>query len=64
MQIAVELSAAQVEQLKERAKRLGLPPEELARAAVSDLLSVPDGDFSAAMDFVLSKNKELYRRLA
>ncbi|MDX2054561.1 MAG: hypothetical protein SFV15_19325 [Polyangiaceae bacterium] len=64
MQIPVELNASEVEQLRERAKRLGVLPEDLARAAVSDLLNVPDAEFESAMEFVLNKNAELYRRLA
>jgi hypothetical protein len=63
MKLAVELPPAQAEKLREEANRLGLPPEELARAAVLDLLSTPDDEFHAAAR-VLEKNKELYRRLA
>jgi ubiquinone/menaquinone biosynthesis C-methylase UbiE len=64
MSIPVDLNPGQLEQLRERAKRLGIQPEELARAAVSDLLNVPDAEFESAMEFVLTKNAELYRRLA
>jgi hypothetical protein len=64
MKLAVELPPAQAEKLREEANRLGLPPEELARAAVLDLLSTPDDEFHAAAARVLEKNKELYRRLA
>lgn len=64
MEIAVELTASQMEQLEVRAKSVGLPKEDLVRAVISDLLNVPDAEFSAAMDFVLDKNAELYRRLA
>ena len=39
-------------------------PEDLARAAVADLLTTRDGDFEAAAKRVLQKNQELYRRLA
>jgi hypothetical protein len=41
-----------------------LQPEELARAAVADLLTTPDDEFRAAAEVVLVKNAELYRRLA
>jgi hypothetical protein len=39
-------------------------PEELARAAVADLLSAQREDFRTAASYVLRKNEELYRRLA
>jgi hypothetical protein len=64
VKIAIELSGAQETRLRERAKSLGVAPEELARAAVADLLTNPDDDFTAAAEHVLEKNAELYRRLA
>ena len=64
MKLAVELPAAQAEKLRDEAQRLGLAPEDLARAAVLDLLSTPDAEFHAAVTRVLQKNQELYRRLA
>jgi hypothetical protein len=51
-------------QLKEAATRLGVAPEELARASVEDLLSRPDTAFQRVLERVLRKNAELYRRLA
>jgi hypothetical protein len=62
--IPVELNASQAEQLRERAERLGVTPEELARAAVSDLLAESDENVEDAMRHVLDKNHELYKRLA
>lgn len=64
MKLAIDLSPAQADRLQERAKNLGLQPEELARAAVADLLTTPDDEFRAAAEAVLQKNAELYRRLA
>jgi hypothetical protein len=64
MNVAFELPTAQAEKLQRAADRLGISPSELARAALSDLLADRDEDFSAAADRVLSKNAELYRRLA
>ncbi|WP_437743226.1 hypothetical protein WME73_49090 [Sorangium sp. So ce302] len=64
MKLAIDLSPAQADRLQERAKSLGLQPEELARAAVADLLTTPDDEFRAAAEAVLVKNAELYRRLA
>jgi hypothetical protein len=64
VRIAIELSEPQESQLRQRAKALGVAPEDLARAAVADLLAQPEEDFNVAADQVLGKNAELYRRLA
>jgi hypothetical protein len=64
MKLTIDLSPTQAERLRQEAERLGLAPEELARAAISDLLATPDEDFKRAVDLVLKKNEELYRRLA
>ena len=64
MKVAIELPPAQAAQLEAEAKRLGVAAEELARAAVSDLLAAPDTAFQEAVTRVLAKNHELYRRLA
>jgi len=64
MTLSIDLSVAQAERLRAEAERLGLTPEELARAAVADLLASVGEDFEAAAERVLKKNEELYRRLA
>jgi hypothetical protein len=64
MKISVELSKDQAERLQSVAGRLGVRPEDLARAGVTYLLSQPEGDFERAAEHVLRKNEELYRRLA
>jgi hypothetical protein len=43
---------------------LGLTPDDLARAALTDLLALRDKDFRAAAERVLRKNEALYRHLA
>ena len=64
MKVAFELTPVQAEKLRVQAERLGITPEQLAHAAVADLLATPDEAFEAAADRVLEKNEELYRRLA
>lgn len=64
MKVAFDLPAAQAERLQREADRLGIPPGDLARAALTDLLALRDEDFRAAADRILVKNEELYRRLA
>lgn len=64
MKLALELNPAEAERLRTEASRLGLTPEDLARAALSDLLAEPSPDFAVAARRVLSKNQDLYKRLA
>ena len=64
MKLDIELSPAQGERLRQEAERLKITPEELARAALNDLLSERDQDFRTAAERVLEKYSELYRRLA
>jgi hypothetical protein len=48
MKLVFELPAAQAEKLLTEAERLGLSPDDLARAALTDLLATPDPEFRAA----------------
>jgi len=64
MRVAFELPLAQAEKLRAEAERLGLSPEDLAKAALTDLLATPDAEFQAVAKRVVAKNQELYRRLA
>ena len=49
--------------LQERAQELGVTPEELVRVSVEELLSRSEDDFQHALNHVLRKNADLYRRL-
>jgi antitoxin FitA len=64
MKIAIELAESQAEKLRGEASRLGVHPDELATAAVVDLLNHQATEFDAAAEYVLSKNQELYKRLS
>ena len=64
MKLSCELTETEGIKLREEAARLGVEPEDLARAALADLLSNEDDDFREAAEHVLRKNEELYRRLA
>lgn len=63
MRLSVDLTDPMKRALAETALRLQVSPEELAAAAVRDLI-VQSSDFDAAAKRVLEKNTELYRRLA
>ena len=64
MKISVELSADESELLSTTASRLGVCPEELARATLSDTLSRDKEKFRKAAEYVIQKNESLYQRLA
>lgn len=64
MKIAIELNPVQSARLESVAASLGVNPEELAHAAIADLISADAADFESAADRVLSKNHELYQRLS
>lgn len=62
--ITITLPDDRLHQLKEIAARFQIAPEELARVGIEELLSRPDEACQHAIDTVLKKNAELYRRLA
>jgi predicted transcriptional regulator len=62
--ITISLSNDELAKLREMAERHGVTSEELARISIEDLLARPEEEFQSAVDLVLKKNAELYRRLA
>ena len=62
--ITIMLSNDRLAKLQEIATRLRIAPEELARAGVEELLARPEETCQRAIEYVLKKNAELYRRLA
>jgi hypothetical protein len=62
--IIVEIDESKAALLKEKAHKFGLLPDQFVTASIEDLISQPEADFESAMGRVLSKNQELYERLA
>ena len=62
--ITVQIEEAKAEALRKKADRFGLAPEQFLTASVEDLIGQPDPDFDEAARRILSKNQELYQRLA
>jgi len=62
--LSIDLTPEQTAQLKSAAQKLGIRAEDLARAAVTDLLDPAREDFEQAASYVLRKNKRLYERLS
>ena len=64
MKLYLDLTESQNEKLDSTAKRLGIRPEQLAKAALGDLLDKLQEDFEVSAQRVLRENEELYRRLS
>ena len=62
--ISITLSDAGLDELRTRSAHAGLTPEEFLSRHAEQLLGQPDEAFRQAADYVLSKNADLYRRLA
>ena len=62
--ITIPIPEEHLLRLQELAARLKTTPEELAKVGVEEILSRSDEDFERVAEYVLSKNAELYRRLA
>ncbi len=62
--LKITVSEERAAKLEEKARRLKVTPEALLEASLEELLEQPDENFQQVMDRVLTKNAELYRRLA
>ena len=62
--LTVALPEERLVERNEMARHLGIAPEELVRVSIEELLTRPEEEFKQAVDYVLTKNAELYRRLA
>ena len=60
----INLPDETAEQLEALAQRLGVSAEDLLRSSVKEQMERLDDDFEQAAEHVLTKNAELYRRLA
>jgi antitoxin FitA len=62
--LEVHLPEQTISKLKEAAERLSISPEELLILSVEEKLAQLDVEVQQATDYVLTKNAELYKRLA
>jgi predicted transcriptional regulator len=62
--LTINLSDEQVKKLQELAERFHVAPDDLVRVSLEDLLTRPMDDFQKVVEYVLTKNAELYKRLA
>jgi hypothetical protein len=63
MRISIDVTGADEQALNEVSKRLNVPPDELAAAALSDFLTRRGDELDSAAKRVLGMNRELDRRL-
>jgi hypothetical protein len=62
--ITVKIDDSKAALLWKKAEKFGLQPNQFITASIEDLISQPEEAFENAMEKVISKNKELYKRLA
>ncbi len=62
--LKIAVSEERLARLEEKARRLHVTPEALLEASLEELVGRLDEEFQEAMARVLSKNADLYRRLA
>ncbi|MEB3179236.1 MAG: DNA-binding protein [Nostocaceae cyanobacterium] len=62
--ITIDLSDNQLQKLLDLARVHGIPLEVLLKASLEDWLNSQNSEFVDTANYVLTKNAELYRRLA
>jgi antitoxin FitA len=62
--LTIEIPEEKLKLLERRAIKLKLTPQELILASVEEILAHAEQDLQTAIDHILEKNAELYRRLA
>ncbi|MEH1912330.1 MAG: DNA-binding protein [Nostoc sp.] len=62
--ITIKIPDERLLKLQETARNLGVSIEELVLMGIEEVLNKPNASFKGAMDYVLKKNTELYKRLA
>jgi len=64
MKLSFDLTGPQEQALTDAAQRLRVRPEDLALAAVRDLIAHPSAEFERVAEAVLAEHAGLYRRLS
>lgn len=62
--LTISISEERLQKLKAVAARYKIEPEELIQISINELINQPEQAVLDAIDYVLHKNAELYRRLA
>ncbi|WP_129633870.1 DNA-binding protein [Candidatus Oscillochloris fontis] len=62
--ITLDIPEERLRLLVERAKGLGITPEDLIQLSIADLVRRPDPEVQHAITSVIQKHRDLYQRLA
>ena len=62
--ITLDISDERLTVRNQRAKALGITAEDLIRLSIAELIMRPAPEVQQAIDYVVQKNTDLYRRLA
>lgn len=62
--LTISISEERLQKLKAVAARYKIEPEELIQISIDELINQPEKAVLDAIEYVLHKNTELYRRLA
>lgn len=62
--VTLDLEDNKISLLQDISDRLGIPLNDLLKAAIDDILASPSSEFEELFNYLESKNKELYKRLA
>ena len=63
-QITIKLSQEQYQELQQIANQQDISPEKILESKIAEWLQESQIDFNQAVNYVLTKNSELYQRLA
>ncbi len=65
MNVNIDLTGEQIRRLESKAQKLKTSPERLIETLVQEYADVEtEMDFDSAAQYILQKNRELYKRLA
>jgi antitoxin FitA len=62
--LTIKIPDKQLQQLQQLAQAQGISTEQLLQTQIEKWLNQPPDDFKQVADYVLSKNAQLYQRLA
>ena len=62
--INIDIDDNKARLLEKKAEEFGLSLNDLISATFNDLISKPDDNFTKAVDYIINKNKKLYKKLA
>ena len=62
--VTIDLPDSHFQTLQALADKYGIPVEILLRSSLESWITAQSADFVEATDYVLTKNDELYKRLA